>query len=198
MTSGTGPTHGGPRARPVETAPISLPDQVIGLHRALRTIPHAFGGALALAYYAEPRATHDIDVNLFVPVDPLSPVARALATLGIELGPAITETLQRDGQGRVFWQETPVDLFFAYDPFHDAVAAARITVPFSDTRIPILSATHLTICKVVFNRAKDWVDIDAMRAQHAVIDVGEVLRWVGRIAGDTDPRYNRIAAVLTT
>jgi hypothetical protein len=24
-----------------------------------------------------------------------------------------------------------------------------------------------------------------------------VLRWVGRIAGDSDPRYDRIAALLT-
>jgi hypothetical protein len=29
------------------------------------------------------------------------------------------------------------------------------------------------------------------------LDVAEVLRWVGRIAGDNDPRYERIAAVLT-
>jgi len=29
------------------------------------------------------------------------------------------------------------------------------------------------------------------------IEVAEVLRWVGRIAGDTDPRYERVAAVLT-
>lgn len=198
MTDRTEPAPLGRRARPAEAAPISLPDQVIRLHEALHAIPHAFGGALSLAYYAEPRATHDIDINLFVPVEPLAPVTQALATLGIELGPDLTETLQRDGQGRVFWQETPVDLFFAYDPFHDAAAAARVTVPFGDTNIPILSATHLTVCKAVFNRAKDWVDIDAMRAQQTAIDAAEVLRWVGRIAGDTDPRYNRIAAVLTT
>ena len=53
------------------------------------------------------------------------------------------------------------------------------------------------MCKVVFNRPKDWVDIDAMLAADAAIDVAEVLRWVGRIAGDEDPRYERIAAVLT-
>jgi hypothetical protein len=29
------------------------------------------------------------------------------------------------------------------------------------------------------------------------IDSPEVLRWVGRLAGDEDPRYNRIALVLT-
>ena len=34
---------------------------------ALADIPHAFGGANALAYYGTPRATADIDLNVFVP-----------------------------------------------------------------------------------------------------------------------------------
>jgi hypothetical protein len=49
----------------------------------------------------------------------------------------------------------------------------------------------------VFNRPRDWVDIDAVVAAETSVDVAEVLRWVGRIAGDEDPRYERIAAVLT-
>jgi hypothetical protein len=49
----------------------------------------------------------------------------------------------------------------------------------------------------VFDRPKDWVDLDAMLAEADPFDGAEVLRWVGRIAGDTDPRYERIAALLT-
>jgi hypothetical protein len=97
----------------------------------------------------------------------------------------------------MFWDATPIDVFFAYDPFHDAAAGARQIVPFADTTIPILSAAHLVVCKVVFDRPKDWVDIDAMIAADATIDVAECLRWVGRIAGDTDRRYARVAALLT-
>ena len=70
-------------------------------------------------------------------------------------------------------------------------------VPFADTTISILGPEHLIVCKVVFNRPKDWVDIDAIVEGGVALDVAEVLRWVGRIAGDTDPRYQRIAAVLT-
>ena len=42
----------------------TLPKKVVSLARALEEseLPYAFGGALALAYYAEPRATVDIDV----------------------------------------------------------------------------------------------------------------------------------------
>ena len=95
------------------------------------------------------------------------------------------------------WDATPVDLFFSYDPFHDAAGAARHSVPFGDGTIPILAADHLVVCKAVFNRPKDWVDIDAMLAAGADVDAAEVLRWVARIAGDEDPRYNRVAALLT-
>ncbi len=95
------------------------------------------------------------------------------------------------------WGNTPVDLFFAYDDFHAAAARRRRTVPFADRTIPILSADHLVVCKSIFDRGKDWVDIDAVIDAGTSLDAAEVLRWVGRIAGDEDPRYTRIAAVLT-
>jgi hypothetical protein len=177
---------------------LTLAQRVVELDQALRRFPHAFGGALALAYYAEPRATIDIDLNVFVGVDRYREVAAQLELLGIAADdPAAVQAAERDGQVRVLWDETPIDLFFAYDPFHDAAARSCGDVPFADTTIPILSATHLVACKVVFNRPKDWVDIDAMLGADAPIDVADVMRWVGRIAGDTDPRYERIAALLT-
>jgi hypothetical protein len=42
------------------------------------------------------------------------------------------------------------------------------------------------------------VDIDAMLELGRGLDAAEVLRWVGRLAGDEDPRYERLAALLTT
>jgi hypothetical protein len=178
---------------------LSLAERVVALDRALAAIPHAFGGALALAYYAEPRATIDIDLNVFAGVDEFPVVADALAQLGAgthdrEVG----ELIRRDGQARVMWDRVPVDLFFAYDAFHDAAAARRRTVPFADTEIPILGVEHLVVCKAIFDRPRDWVDIDAIVAADTFVDVAEVQRWVGRLATDDDPRYNRIAAVLAS
>ena len=176
----------------------SLAEKVLAISGALSEIPHAFGGAIALAYYAEPRATIDIDVNVFVGVEQFENVAELLARRGVTVGGADTAQLvRRDGQARVFWDDTPVDLFFAYDAFHDAAAARRRPVPFAGATIPILAAEHLIVAKVIFDRAKDWVDIDAMLELGTMVDAAEVLRWVGRIAGDEDPRYERIAAVLT-
>jgi len=177
---------------------LSLAARVVALHDALGAVPHAFGGALALAYYAEPRATIDIDLNVFVTAERFDEVATPLQALGVTIDDTAAALVGRDGQARVWWDSTPVDLFFAYDAFHDAAARARRTVPFADGEIPILAPEHLVVCKAVFNRAKDWVDIDAMRALGHGLDTAEVLRWVGRIAGDADPRYERIAALLTT
>ncbi|MGD0391315.1 MAG: nucleotidyl transferase AbiEii/AbiGii toxin family protein [Acidimicrobiales bacterium] len=179
-------------------SPPTLAQRVLAIESSLSDVPHAFGGALALAYYAEPRATIDIDLNVFVPTDRFAEVAAPLVRLGAPADdPDIEAIVRRDGQVRVMWDATPIDLFFSYDPFHDAAGAARHSVPFGDGTIPILAADHLVVCKTIFNRPKDWVDIDAMLAAEADIDPAEVLRWVARIAGDDDPRYNRVAALLT-
>jgi hypothetical protein len=179
-------------------SPLTLAQKILAIDAALAEIPHAFGGALALAYYAEPRATIDIDLNVFVPATRFDAVAEPLVALGADADdPAVAEIARRDGQARVMWDATPIDLFFGYDAFHDAMAAARRVVPFADRSIPILAPEHLVVCKAVFNRARDWVDIDAMLDNDTAMDTAEVLRWVGRIAGDDDPRYVRVAAVLT-
>jgi hypothetical protein len=177
---------------------LTLAQRVLALEHALSGVPHAFGGALALAYYAEPRATIDIDLNVFAPADRFPEIAGPLRELGVAVDePSVADVVRRDGQVRVMWDATPIDLFFSYDAFHDVVGAARHPVPFGDEAISILAAEHLAVCKAIYNRPKDWVDIDAMLAAGSEIDAGEVLRWVARIAGDEDPRYNRIAAVLT-
>ena len=178
-------------------APLALPDKVVTLDRALGNarIKHAFGGALALAYYAEPRATIDIDVNVFVAPEAHDEVAVALAPLGIEPGPS-QAALLRDGQARWFWEETPVDLFFSNDEIHDAMEAAVRLVPFGDGRIPVLGPEHLLLCKVAFDRPKDWLDIEQMVLMTPDLDLAEIRRWMDRIAGPRDSRRARLEKLL--
>ena len=175
----------------------SLPERCWPSTARCTRVPHAFGGALALAYHAEPRSTVDIDVNVFVPTDRADEVLEPLGRLGVDARRRGRQPSSEQGQARVMWGPTPIDLFFAYDRFHDAAAAASVEVPFADRTIRVLSPEHLAVCKAVFDRPKDWIDIQTMLDQGAHIDTAEVLRWVGRIAGDDDPRYDRIAAVLS-
>jgi hypothetical protein len=173
-----------------------LADKVVAVHGALAGVPHAFGGAIALAYYAEPRATIDIDVNVFVDADDAAAVYGPLTGIGIASRPEDLTRAQRDGQVRLWWDLTPLDLFFAYDPFHEAARAGAREVPFGTATIPILAAEHLIVCKAVCDRPKDWVDIQAVLADGTKPDLAECLRWLGRIVGDEDPRYNRLAALF--
>jgi hypothetical protein len=170
----------------------SLPDKVVLLHRALgaQGIDHAFGGALALAYYAEPRSTIDIDINVFAPVTDSSEVLGALAPLGVDTATP-PGGFEQHGQVRVMWGRVPLDLFFAYDPLHAAMARSVRTVPFGDDTIPVLAPEHLMICKVVFNRPKDWLDIEQMLLIVDDLDAADVRVWVTRILGADDARVTR-------
>lgn len=169
-----------------------LADKVLMLDEALTLarLPHAFGGALALAYYGEPRTTVDIDVNVFVPPQRFDEVRRVLAQVGVDRFPD-AKTIRREGQGRAFWGSNPVDLFFACDAVHDAMRRDARTVPFGDRDIPILSVEHLVVSKVVFDRPKDWIDLEQVLAANPGLDVGEVDRWLEHIVEVADTRAER-------
>lgn len=175
----------------------SLPDKVVAIHEGLRDarIGHAFGGALALAYYAEPRATIDIDVNVFVAPDRHGAVRAALRPLGV-VDEVDEAALARDGQCRWWWGRTPVDLFFAYDELHHAMRREARTVPFGEATIPVLAPEHLAVCKAVFDRPKDWLDIEQILVCETDLDVAEVERWLTRIAGQSDRRTERFGELV--
>jgi len=182
------------RSRP-EKSP-SLPEKVTLIHHALdgAKIPHAIGGALALAYYAEPRATIDVDINVFVPTERWPEICEALAPLGIDVEVEV-EDLNRDGQVRLWWDRNPVDLFFSYDPFHDAMQRGARKVPFNQETIPILSPEHLAVCKAMFDRPKDWLDIEQILVATDPLDLAEIEDWLERMVGADNPRIEKLNEV---
>jgi hypothetical protein len=176
----------------------SLPDKVIVIHEALMDarIPHALGGALALAYYADPRATIDIDVNVFVPTERWRDVIAALDALGVDGSDLDPIALERDGQCRLWWDDNAVDLFFAYDPIHDEMRKQARRVPFADITVPILGPEHLAVCKAMFDRRKDWMDIEQMLIATDELDVPEIERWLVQMVGDDDPRIRQLRELV--
>lgn len=154
-------------------------------------IPHAFGGALALAFHVEsPRATVDIDVNISLPVDRAADVLTALPA-GVTWSDADVLAIERDGQVRVFWDRTPLDLFFPQDALHDVVASRVVQVPFRSRTIQIISGTDLVIFKALFDRPKDWVDIAEMVA-YGNVDLDDARSWLTRLVGRRDRRVLRL------
>ena len=173
---------------------MTLAERLVALHRALarRRIPHAFGGAIALAYWTlDPRGTSDIDVNVFVPAANAGRVLRALPA-GIDQPDGTPETIARDGQVRLWWEGTPVDLFFDYVRIHDDAARHRRVVPFAGTRIPVLGPVELAVFKVMFDRTRDWADVEAMLAA-GTLDLGAVRAALATMLSADDPRFARLA-----
>ncbi len=173
-----------------------LPDKVVAIHDTLAAarIDHAFGGALALASYAEPRATIDVDVNVFVDPSRHNEVVAALSRLGVT-GAVDTAKVERDGQCRLAWDDNPIDLFYAYHDLHAAMRKAVRRARIGGRVVPILSPEHLLTCKVIFNRPKDWLDIEQILVGALDADRGEVSRWLDQIVGADDPRAERFAAL---
>jgi hypothetical protein len=176
---------------------MTLPERLVALHRALarRHIPHAFGGAIALAYFTlDPRATSDIDVNVFLPA---ADAAKALRALPPEVAQpeGTAEVIARDGQIRLWWDETPIDLFFDTVPVHHDAALHRTSVDFGRTQIPILGPVELTVFKAMFDRTRDWADIEAMLAAEQ-LDLDAVRETLQTMLAADDHRFARLDEAL--
>ena len=177
-----------------------LDEKIVAIGRALDAvdIPHAFGGAHALAYYGTPRATHDIDLNVFVAASRAEEVLGVLDELGVSTGgDRLREHIERDGQVRLYWDRTPLDLFFSYDPLHDSSMERRRRVDFGGDEIQVLSAEDLMIYKIVFDREKDWRDLsEIVFATEGELDFDYVRDWISRIVADDDPRPARFERLV--
>lgn len=173
-----------------------LPEKVLAIHRTLDAakIPHAIGGALALAYYAEPRATVDVDVNVFVSAEHWPQVRDALAPIGVEVDIDLT-ALERDEQVRLWWGRNAVDLFFSYTDLHEEMRRRTRRVPLGGATIPILSPEHLAVCKAIFDRTKDWIDIEQILVAADPLDLSAIERWLEQMVGKDDPRFGKLEEV---
>jgi hypothetical protein len=174
----------------------TLAERLIETHDALSAagLPHAFGGAIALAYCTEePRGTRDLDVNVFVRPELAKDVFAALPD-GVARSAADLQRTERDGQIRLWWQDTPIDIFLNVHPFHDEVAKGVREVPFSGRVVPVLGCTALAVFKALLSRTKDWADIEEMVAM-GEMDLVDAVSWVSGIVGADDPAVARMTAL---
>lgn len=172
-----------------------LAERLLAIHDALAQaeLPHAFGGAIALAYCTlEPRGTRDLDLNVFLTPDRVRDVFAALPD-PVTVTALNLEQAERDGQVRIWWQDTPIDVFFDVLPFHHEVAKGTRQVSFAGRTIPVLGCSALAVFKAMFDRTRDWADIEAM-IEAGAIDVREVATQVEQMDGRGSPRVRRLLA----
>lgn len=172
---------------------MDLVARILALHHALDAagLPHAFGGALALAWCTEQaRGTIDIDINIFVPTTTFDCALKGLPP-DIQIKQADRQTLKRDGQVRLWWDKTPVDLFLNNTPFHAGLLARIRYETFAGVSLPFLSCQDLAVFKAFFNRTKDWADLEAMHAA-STLDVQYVIAILCEYLGGDDERIARL------
>ena len=170
-----------------------LVEKLLAIHRALKdhSLPHAFGGAIALAYCVEePRGTRDLDVNVFVDASDAARVLEALPD-GVRVTDVDVETVRDNGQTRLFWDGVPVDIFLNNLPLHEEVANGVLWVPMGEEQIPVLDCASLVVFKSLFNRARDWGDIEEV-ALATPQDVDAAAKTVAGLVGEDDPAYRRL------
>ncbi|HLM85103.1 MAG TPA: hypothetical protein VK272_02820 [Solirubrobacteraceae bacterium] len=175
-----------------------LGERLLAVHDALTDagFAHALGGAIALGYCTlEPRGTKDLDVNVFVAPDRVKDVFAALPQ-PVTVTPLNLEQAERDGQVRVWWEQTPIDIFFDVLPFHREVARNVRQVPFAGRTIPVVGCTALAVFKAMFDRTRDWADIEAM-IEAKTLDVEDAVAWIREIAGQDSVEAQKLAALRT-
>lgn len=173
-----------------------LPRKMLTIHAALADagIGHAFGGALALAWCTQQaRGTIDLDVNVFLG-PPHTDEAVAALPADVVVTADDRALLVRDGQARLWWGTTPIDLFLNTTGFHEELATRVRWEPFAGRDLPFLACGDLAVFKAFFNRTKDWADLEAMRDAGA-LDVPTVVGTLARFLGADDERVLRLLAL---
>lgn len=184
-------------------SPLIVLERAVQVHHLLEAagVAHAVGGALALAYHVgEARATRDIDLN--VHADPQDPEALfALLPGDVPWSDADVAMVRSTGQVRLWWPHPdgqppiPLDLFFPQSPLHELVNQRAERVAMLDSVVPIVSATDLMIFKMLFDRRKDWADIEELM-RYGKVDVENARRWLTQIVGPADPRQGKLDELL--
>lgn len=175
---------------------VGLPEKMLAIHEHLRDagLDHAFGGALALAWCThQARGTIDVDVNVFVRPERVDDALAALPA-GVVATPADRALLRRDGQARLWWGTTPLDLFFNTTDFHEQAAARVRWEPFAGVELPFLACGDLAVFKAFFNRTRDWADLEAMR-EAGTLDVPAVAGVLATVLGGDDDRVARLLSL---
>jgi len=173
-----------------------LVDKLFAIHDTLeaQSIPHAFGGAIALAYCVEePRGTRDLDVNIFCDA---ADAERVLSTLpkGVRVKHQDVKAVERDGQTRLEWDGVPVDVFLNNLPLHEVVASAVVWVPLQGRQVPVIDCASLVLFKSFSDRSRDWGDIEAV-AMATPEDIETAAETLANLVGEDDPAYQRLEMV---
>jgi hypothetical protein len=173
----------------------SLVDVIAQLVDRLETsgFPYALGGAVAYSSWGEPRATRDVDLNLWVEPARLPEAFDVLASAGVTLDRPRALADAADRGLFVGWHgEYRIDVFVPSIPFYAEALSRRVRVRLAGRDTWVLSPEVLAVFKMLFFRAKDLRDLERLLAvQGTRFDRGFVRRSLVDMLG---PDAEHVAA----
>jgi len=157
---------------------------------------YVIGGALALSYWALPRATVDIDITIDVEPINLPELLRVLREAGCEVDEerAIRAAERGDFCARI--DGVRIDVFLVGSDLVDEALQRRVRVPFAGSHVWIMSAEDVLLLKTLFGRTKDFADMERLLAAcGATLDWPYVDRWIATLFPVDDERRKRLEAL---
>jgi hypothetical protein len=153
-------------------------------------VAYAIGGAIALGAFADPRGTHDVDINLFVDHAGLDGALDVLVAAGVTIDRAAARNADQDGDVVVgHYEGMRVDLFTPSIPFAWEAMKTRRRLAGPSGEAWYLSPESTAVFKLLFFRPKDRLDVEKLVAvQGGDLDRGYIRRWIVDMMGTADER----------
>ena len=167
-----------------------------GLERS--GMPYALGGAIAYSAWAEPRATRDVDLNVWIESERLGEACAVLESAGVSIDrTAARRTVEERGMFVGRHGEYRVDVFVPSVPFYEEARTRRVRVRLAGRETWVLSPEVLAVFKMLFYRPKDLADVGRLlEVQGGRFDRAFVRRWLVEMLGEQDERIRHWDALV--
>jgi hypothetical protein len=174
------------------------PDLIELLPRLARAIEreqeeYVVGGAIALGYWANPRATVDIDLTIFLPHTEPARCVNFLHRIGCDvLATKAIPTITEHGFCQTKVDGIRVDVFFPSSDFYKTAKKRARQVDLEGQPIMIWDAESICVFKMMFFRKKDFLDVEqVLRTQGDRLDRQWVRERLVELFGQRDPRISQ-------
>lgn len=157
---------------------------------------YAFGGAIALAAWSEPRATADVDVVLWMDTTRLEDAVSLIRSAGVDVELDAARS-QVDSRGMFVGSVgmVRVDVFVPSIAFYAEAESRRVRTTMLGRSTWVHSAEVLAVFKLLFFRPKDLLDVERiLQVQGPDFDRTFVRRALVDML-ESDPRIDKWDAI---
>ncbi|MEN8148246.1 MAG: nucleotidyltransferase [Planctomycetota bacterium] len=152
-------------------------------------IPHAVSGAIAMAAHGHVRATIDLDILVVTESMRLPVVFEIVRRQGFEGDDRdLIDSLRTRYVAALRSGPVTVEILVPVLPYHHGIVDRAVRRPVSGEEVPFVGVEDLVILKLLWRRAKDLADLQALVAATPDLDAEFVRATLAEILPAEDPR----------